>query len=91
MPFRFRRSIRISTPACELNIGRRGLSASVGVRGAHITTGHGSTRTTVGVPGSGVSLHHHDDDTAAPTASPGLWRGDEWLISSRSSGRSGGC
>ena len=54
MGFRFRRSFRI-LPGFRLNIGRRGMSASVGVRGAHITLGNGRTRQTAGLPGSGLS------------------------------------
>ena len=54
MPFRFRRSIRIA-PGIRLNLSKSGVSTSVGERGAHITVGHGHTRTTVGVPGTGLS------------------------------------
>jgi hypothetical protein len=54
MGFRFRRSIRI-LPGLRLNIGKRGVSASVGGRGAHITVGHGKVRETVGIPGTGLS------------------------------------
>ena len=46
MPFRFRRSVRIA-PGLQLNLGRRGVSASVGERGAHLTVGHGP-------PGRGI-------------------------------------
>jgi hypothetical protein len=53
MPFRFRRSIRLA-PGFRLNLGKRSASASVGEHGAHVTVGHGHTRTTVGVPGSGL-------------------------------------
>ena len=38
--FRFRRSIKI-LPGIRLNVGKRGVSTSIGVRGAHITVGHG--------------------------------------------------
>src|SRR5260221_11280088 len=57
MGFRFRRSIRI-LPGLRLNMGKRGVSASVGVRGAHVTVGHGKIRETVGVPGTGLSYTH---------------------------------
>jgi hypothetical protein len=63
MPFRFRRSIRI-LPGLRLNIGKRGVSTSIGVRGAHVTVGHGQVRETVGIPGSGLS-YTHVDKTAA--------------------------
>ena len=54
MPIRFRHSIRI-VPGVRLNIGKGGVSTSLGERGAHVTVGHGHTRTTVGVPGTGLS------------------------------------
>jgi hypothetical protein len=64
--FRFRRSIRI-LPFLRLNIGKRGVSTSIGVRGAHITVGHGKVRETVGLPGTGLSYTHVDGaHTTAP-------------------------
>jgi hypothetical protein len=57
MGFRFRRSFRI-LPGLRLNIGKRGVSTSIGVRGAHITVGHGQVRETVGLPGTGLSYTH---------------------------------
>jgi hypothetical protein len=54
MPFRLRRSFRLA-PGVRLNIGKGGVSTSVGGRGEHVTVGHGRTRTTVGVPGTGLS------------------------------------
>jgi uncharacterized protein DUF4236 len=52
MGWRFRRSVKI-LPGIRLNLSRSGISTSVGVRGAHVTVGHGKVRTTVGLPGSG--------------------------------------
>jgi Protein of unknown function (DUF4236) len=54
MGWRFRRSVRI-LPGIRLNLSRSGVSASVGVKGAHITVGHGKVRETVGLPGTGIS------------------------------------
>jgi transcription elongation factor len=53
MSFRFRRRIRL-LPGVSLNLRRRGASVSLGVRSAHVTVGR-QTRTTVGLPGSGIS------------------------------------
>ena len=39
-------------PGLRLNFSKRGVSASVGVRGAHVTLGRTGVRTTVGVPGT---------------------------------------
>src|SRR6266478_3584408 len=55
--FRFRRSVKI-LPGIRLNIGKRGVSTSIGVREAHVTIGKTGTRTTVGLPGSGLSYTH---------------------------------
>jgi hypothetical protein len=59
MGFRFHRSIKL-LPGVRLNFGKRGISASIGVRGAHVTYGPSGTRTTVGLPGSGLSYTHLD-------------------------------
>jgi Protein of unknown function (DUF4236) len=70
MGFRFRRSIKI-LPGIRLNFGKRGVSTSIGVRGAHVTFGKTGTRTTVGLFGSGISYTHLDKprhERAAPAA-----------------------
>lgn len=51
---RFSRRIRI-LPAVRLNLSRSGGSASIGRRGLWYTAGNGRRRTTVGLPGSGIS------------------------------------
>jgi hypothetical protein len=66
MGFRFRRSIKI-LPGIRLNLSRSGVSTSVGVRGAHVTIGHGQVRETVGIPGTGLSYTQtHKTHTEAP-------------------------
>ena len=75
MPFRFRRSIRIA-PGIRLNVGKRGLSASVGVRGAHITVvGGPGVRATVSAPGTGLSYTTGTGRRRSPQ--PGSW--GKWL------------
>lgn len=54
MSWRIRRSIRL-LPGLRLNVSKSGFSVSAGRRGAHVTVGHGKVRTTVGLPGSGIS------------------------------------
>lgn len=54
MGFRFQKRLRIF-PGLTLNLSKKGVSTSIGVRGARITRGHGKTRVTVGIPGSGLS------------------------------------
>jgi hypothetical protein len=91
MGFRFRRSIKI-LPGIRLNFGKRSVSTSIGVRGAHVTFGKTGTRTTVGLPGSGISYTHldkpdkeravasaanHASDPGAPQGN--AWRGFLWI------------
>jgi hypothetical protein len=52
--FRFRRSFRI-LPGLRWNIGKRSSSVSLGGRGFHYTIGSAGARTTVGLPGTGLS------------------------------------
>jgi Protein of unknown function (DUF4236) len=54
MGFRFRRSFKLA-PGVRINLSKSGASTSIGVRGAHVTLGHGQVRETVGIPGSGIS------------------------------------
>lgn len=52
--FRLRRSKQI-IPGLRMNLSKSGISLSAGVRGAHYTVGPRGRRTTIGLPGSGVS------------------------------------
>lgn len=77
MPLRFRRSIRI-LPGIRLNIGNRGVSTSIGVRGAHVTLGHGQVRETVGLPGTGLSyteVHRTHQDAPGEAQQPAVAEG----------------
>jgi hypothetical protein len=55
-----------------MNLSKSGVSASIGTRGAWLTFGRNGTRTTVGIPGTGISYtttsatHAHQDVTAPP-------------------------
>lgn len=59
MGFRFRRRFKIF-PGVSVNLSRSAVSTSIGVKGAHITVGHGQVRETIGIPGSGISYAHVD-------------------------------
>ena len=52
--FRFRRSFKI-LPGLRWNIGKKSSSVSLGGRGFHYTIGSSGARTTVGLPGTGLS------------------------------------
>ncbi len=60
MPWRFRKSIKLGKHA-RINVGKRGVSLTTGTKGFHQTIGHGKTRTTVGLPGTGISYTHVTD------------------------------
>jgi hypothetical protein len=68
MGFRFQKRVKI-LPGITLNIGKKGVSTTVGVKGAHVTTGHGKTRTTVGIPGTGLSHTSIEKNADTPAAS----------------------
>jgi hypothetical protein len=57
MSFRLYRRIK-ALSGVRLNLARAGVSTSIGVRGAHVTLGHGQLRETVGIQGSGLSYTH---------------------------------
>jgi hypothetical protein len=78
MGFRFHRTVRLF-PGFRLNLSKSGVSASVGTRGAWLTFGRNGTRTTVGLPGTGISytttsLASETQNAVAPPArTPGRW------------------
>ena len=53
MGLRLFRRIKIA-PGISINLSKSGLSASAGVRGAHVTLGPRGVRRTVGIPGTGT-------------------------------------
>ncbi|MFQ9692188.1 MAG: DUF4236 domain-containing protein [Klebsiella michiganensis] len=54
MSLRFRQTFTLF-PGVRLNIGKRGISASIGVHGATVNVGKKGLRATVGLPGTGLS------------------------------------
>jgi hypothetical protein len=54
MSFRFRKRIKLF-PGLWLNAGKRGISASIGGRGATVNISEKGMRETVGLPGTGIS------------------------------------
>jgi hypothetical protein len=54
MPLRFQRRITI-VRGISLNLNKQSISASVGGRGAHFTVGPKGNRSTIGIPGTGLS------------------------------------
>ena len=65
MGLRFRRRVRIF-PGVWLNLSKSGVSTSIGVKGLTANLGHGKTKTTVGLPGTGLS---YNETTAQPKLS----------------------
>lgn len=56
--FRFYRRKQIF-PGLSVNLSKSGPSFTFGVRGAHVTLGHGGIRRTVGIPGTGLYYTSH--------------------------------
>jgi hypothetical protein len=54
MGLRFNRRIRI-LPGIRINLSKSGVSTSIGGRGAWLTFGKRGARSTVGIPGTGLS------------------------------------
>ena len=70
--FRFRRSIGIF-PGVRWNIGKKSTSVSFGPRGLKYTIGTQGSRTTVGIPGTGVSYTQvHSSKPGSTTPPPPL-------------------
>lgn len=67
MAFRFQKRIKI-LPGVTINLSKSGASTSVGVPGARITKGHGTTRATMGLPGTGLSHTTIQSDARAVDA-----------------------
>jgi len=58
MAFRFRRSIKV-IPGVRLNFSKSGMSTSIGGKGGTVNLSARGIRTTVGIPGSGISWSKH--------------------------------
>ena len=67
--FRFRRSIRIF-PGVRWNIGKKSTSVSFGPRGLKYTIGTQGSRTTVGIPGTGMSYTQVHSSKPGSTTPP---------------------
>jgi hypothetical protein len=77
MGFRFRKSIKIF-PGLKINISKKGVSSvSVGGHGATLNVGKNGVKTTVGIPGTGISYsenistsHNDHEAIAEPVSTP---------------------
>lgn len=67
MALRFRRSIKIA-PGLRVNLGKTGVSMSMGVRGATITAGSKGVYGNVGMPGTGLSYRTKLSGASGATA-----------------------
>lgn len=63
---RFQKRIKL-LPGISINLSKSGISTSIGPRGAKVTVGNGKQRTTVGIPGTGLS-HSVVESTGTPTS-----------------------
>jgi hypothetical protein len=63
MSWRFQKRVKI-LPGVTLNLSRKDVSTSVGVKGARMTFVDGRRRTTIGIPSTGLSQTQIDPWTA---------------------------
>lgn len=73
MGLRVNRRVHLA-PGLRLNLSKRGVSVSVGHRGAWYTTGPAGRRATVGIPGSGVYYTRHLGGASTPKPAPSAIR-----------------
>lgn len=70
MGFNFRKSLKIA-PGVRVNVTKKGVSSlSVGKNGARVNVGKKGVKTTVGIPGSGLSYSKHnsyDNSSSMPS------------------------
>lgn len=78
MGFRFRKSIKLA-PGVRLNVSKKGISSvSIGRSGARVNIGKKGTRSTLGIPKTGLSYSSYrpyqqtPDRTRQPTSQPRL-------------------
>jgi hypothetical protein len=65
MGFRFRKSVKLF-PGVKINLGKTGVTTTIGGPGASINVGKRGTRGTVGIPGTGISY----SENLSPSQSP---------------------
>ncbi|HCM0867995.1 TPA: DUF4236 domain-containing protein [Vibrio parahaemolyticus] len=62
MGFKFRKRIKIA-PGLHVNLGKSGVSTSIGKPGATVNIGKKGVKATVGIPGSGLSYSQNISET----------------------------
>ena len=71
MGFRFRKSIKLA-PGIKLNLTGKGISSvSLGKNGAKVNISKKGTRSTIGIPGSGLSYSSYSPRKKATTPQQG--------------------
>jgi hypothetical protein len=68
LPLQFRKRIRL-LPGVWLNLGKSGVSTSIGGHGATVNFGRRGTRTTVSIPGTGLSYTNLNPGLQIPLTS----------------------
>jgi hypothetical protein len=68
LPLQFKKRIRL-LPGVWLNLGKSGVSTSIGGHGATVNFGRRGTRTTVSVPGTGLSYTNLNPGLQIPLTS----------------------
>lgn len=69
MGWRYRKSFRLF-PGVRINVSQRGISTTIGVRGASINFSNRGTYLNTGIPGTGISYRQRIDGPVKPAPSP---------------------
>lgn len=72
MGLRFRKTLKLA-PGLRINLARKGASISVGGKGLTYNIGKNGTRSTAGLPGSGLSYSTYKRHS-------GGWSGIAWVL-----------
>lgn len=76
MSFRFRKRVKV-LPGVWLNLGKSGISTSVGTKGVTVNLKGDAVRTTLSAPGTGISY----SSTARPSGDkPSAGRGAAYIL-----------
>jgi len=76
MALRFRKRVKL-LPGLWLNVGKSGISTSVGTTGVRINLKDGAARTTISAPGTGISY----SSTVRPSGDkPNVGRGAAYIL-----------
>jgi Protein of unknown function (DUF4236) len=79
MGWRFQKPVKV-IPGVTMNLSKSGVSTSLEVSGARVTLGHGQTRVTTGLPGTGLSQTEFYKEAPLPAPTSSVRASEGWAI-----------